>query len=750
VTTGAASNATDSTADVTGTINAFGGQTTYRFEYGLTTNYGSQVPANGQGVAGSLRKPRAFVETIKGLQPGTTYHFRLVATNATGTTASADGTFTTLGVDQVAPHRAYEQVTSSEKGSLSLFANWGFQASANGSDLVYSVSETGSDAASSAQASRYLARRGSSDWDGQKALDPPLTPTRAILNAVTQAMSGDFAHTLVISQKKLAPDAIEGGANIYVNDVDTGAYHLVGTAAGSTAYSQMVGPNTLNTFIAGAPDFSWVVLTSQYPLKPGAPQAAMYKWTRTGGLSVISLLPGGGVPTGDAWHQGNVRTTNRLVSDDGNTYAFSIKGGDDGVYLHKKDGTTVAVSESQATNPPSTDPQPGQIDGISRDGNYVVFHSSAQLTDSATDPGVKMYRYDAGSGSLDYLGPQDGTDDGALDVVGIGDDGRTVYFNSSNRFVAWRDGQLNEVDPAPLRVATAASGLDVKYGYPSPNGRYFTWVAADETVHLYDAVSGTQACVSCLPGGGASTGGRLGGLPDRNLSNRFPQMVTDDGHAFFDTTSALIGSDHNGTSDVYEYYRGRVTLISPGDREFTATLADITPDGGTVFFTTSEGLVGQDQDQSYDVYAARIGGGFAAQNPPGPNAPCAKAECAEPGPGPVVSPPVGSLPQPQDKPAKRTNQAKVKVSLTRVSIGSKTMKITIHASQRGRLKVSGTRVVTTYRNITKEGTYRVSVRLSKKARSLMHSKKRFKVAVRVSLAGGWGTSTAKYSRTLNK
>ena len=57
-------------------------------------------------------------------------------------------------------------------------------------------------------------------------------------------------------------------------------------------------------------------------------------------------------------------------------------------------------------------------------------------------------------------------------------------------------------------------------------------------------------------------------------------------------------------------------------------------------------------------------------------------------------------------------------------------------------------MVTTYRNVSKEGTYSISVPLSKKARSLRHAKKKFKLAVKVSLAGGWGTASAKYTRTL--
>jgi len=733
VTTGAAS-ADVTSAELTGTIDAIGDQTTYHFEYGITTNYGSRVPANREAVAGSLRTPRTFTQTAKGLQPGTEYHYRLVATNSAGTAYGADRTFTTLGVDQVAPNRAYEQVTSPDKKGLALFNNWGFQAKSDGSAIVYSAASPAADASSAAQASRYVARRGTSNWSGQKALDPPLAPTRAIMFAVTQAVSGDFEHTFVVSQKALTPNAVEGAGNYYVNDVATGAYHLIGTTTQPGAFAQLAGPLSGNSFIAGADDFSWVVIISRYPLLPGAPQRAMYKWTKTGGLSLISQ------PTGNVWFQSSQRTTNRLVSDDGETWAYALTSGPGGVYLRRSNGDVVEVSRSQVGGSPAGPPQAGIADGISRDGSYVVFHSSVQLTVDATAGGPMMYRYAASTGQLEYLGPLDASNDGSLDVLGIGDDGRTVYFNSSNQFVVWRDGQQDVVYPSTLRGAT--------FGYASPNGRFFNYLTpGDGTVHLYDAASGEDACMSCAVDGTARPGGLPG--PDRALSNRFPQVVTDNGRAYFDTTAALLSADHNGSRDVYEYYRGRLTLISPGDRDFTATLADISADASSVFFSTSEGLVGQDTDQTYDLYAARVGNGLPAQNPPTPDAPCAKAECAEPGPGPTASPPIGSLPQPGAK-AKRTNQEKVRLSMTRVSIGAKTMKITFHASQRGRVTISGTRVVKTYKNITKEGTYSVSVRLSKRAQSLQHAKKKFKLAVKVSLAGGWGTASAKYSRTLNK
>ncbi|PAW79238.1 MAG: hypothetical protein B9S32_04600 [Verrucomicrobia bacterium Tous-C9LFEB] len=76
-----------------GTVNPKGLATTAQFEYGLTTNYGSVAnvalsPANG------FIGQYAHV-TLSGLVPGTTYHYRLVASNDKGTSVTTDQTFTT-------------------------------------------------------------------------------------------------------------------------------------------------------------------------------------------------------------------------------------------------------------------------------------------------------------------------------------------------------------------------------------------------------------------------------------------------------------------------------------------------------------------------------------------------------------------------------------------------------------------------------------------------------------------------------
>lgn len=95
VTTGLASAIARTTATLNGTVNPQGSATRYHFEYGTSTAYGTTVPMPDAAV-GSDSATHAVAQPVAGLAPGTTYHFRIVATNSAGTTAGADQTFTTL------------------------------------------------------------------------------------------------------------------------------------------------------------------------------------------------------------------------------------------------------------------------------------------------------------------------------------------------------------------------------------------------------------------------------------------------------------------------------------------------------------------------------------------------------------------------------------------------------------------------------------------------------------------------------
>ena len=92
VSAGAPSDVGDSGATLHGGVNPKGRHTHYHFEFGLTTAYGSSTPSADAGAGlGEV----AVAAGLSGLEPATTYHFRLVATNSVGTTKTTDGTFTT-------------------------------------------------------------------------------------------------------------------------------------------------------------------------------------------------------------------------------------------------------------------------------------------------------------------------------------------------------------------------------------------------------------------------------------------------------------------------------------------------------------------------------------------------------------------------------------------------------------------------------------------------------------------------------
>jgi hypothetical protein len=96
-TSGAASLAL-TTATLNGTVNPEGQSTSYYFQFGTTTAYASQTPTTD---AGTGITPVNASAAVSSLAPATTYHYRLVATNGTGTTLGADRSFTTASLPPV-------------------------------------------------------------------------------------------------------------------------------------------------------------------------------------------------------------------------------------------------------------------------------------------------------------------------------------------------------------------------------------------------------------------------------------------------------------------------------------------------------------------------------------------------------------------------------------------------------------------------------------------------------------------------
>jgi hypothetical protein len=90
-----ASGVTPSSATLSAEINPGLGDTIYLFEYGPGLSYGQATVPSGS--IGSDEVPHAVSNEISDLDPSTTYHFRVVATNFGGTNYGSDQTFSTPG-----------------------------------------------------------------------------------------------------------------------------------------------------------------------------------------------------------------------------------------------------------------------------------------------------------------------------------------------------------------------------------------------------------------------------------------------------------------------------------------------------------------------------------------------------------------------------------------------------------------------------------------------------------------------------
>ena len=99
--TGSATEVTHAGAKLTAAVNPRGQEvTSCKFEYGLTTGYGSTAACSPS--PGSGESPVEVSAAISGLTANSTYHYRVKAVNAIATTESGDATFTTLATSETA------------------------------------------------------------------------------------------------------------------------------------------------------------------------------------------------------------------------------------------------------------------------------------------------------------------------------------------------------------------------------------------------------------------------------------------------------------------------------------------------------------------------------------------------------------------------------------------------------------------------------------------------------------------------
>ncbi len=90
--TGEPTAVTKTEAKLNGYVDPEGKETTYRFEYGPTTSYGK----SSEGAAGAGTTWKSLGSSLSGLEQDRLYHYRILATNSSGTVYGQDRTFATV------------------------------------------------------------------------------------------------------------------------------------------------------------------------------------------------------------------------------------------------------------------------------------------------------------------------------------------------------------------------------------------------------------------------------------------------------------------------------------------------------------------------------------------------------------------------------------------------------------------------------------------------------------------------------
>ena len=109
--------------ELKGSVDPYGLDTHYHFEYGTTTSYGTNVPVPDAD-AGSNEGFIPVSQTVTGLAPSTTYHFRLFASNSAGPNTSKDETLTTPANPNAPPppSNQFTVGTAAMKGQSAMLA----------------------------------------------------------------------------------------------------------------------------------------------------------------------------------------------------------------------------------------------------------------------------------------------------------------------------------------------------------------------------------------------------------------------------------------------------------------------------------------------------------------------------------------------------------------------------------------------------------------------------------------------------
>lgn len=650
-------------ATLGGTVNPEGQATTYLFEYGKTSAYGDKAPAVAVS-AGSGSADVPVTRAISGLELNMTYHYRLVATNATGTTNGPDLTFTTGPNLGFGMH--YELVSPADPNGSE--ANPSL-ISTDGNRINYIPGKQAFGGAESQHgvADIYLGTRTASGWE-TTSMNPAQDVVLGNLTDTTADLGTQMAETQTQEQFErgaVTPRLVRPG------DLHYKAFpelrDLTGTTVGSTPlWNLHYGASDDLSHLYVSTTRERILLPTDVVNVPQTPSAVDHLYDVTADPPAIrsvtldnfgnNLAPvcmasdqGGYATNGSS----NGRSANS-ISADGSKIFFSAQPGTPvtscaeipkRVYARINAAETVEISASECQPACASPLSDAFYAGATNDGSKVAFMTNQQLLNADTDASRDLYLYDFAKPAGQHLSlaskgdatdPTPGNGAQIQNIVNMSDDGSHIYFVAAgvlttglNSFGQGALGGANNLylyEPGSGKTAFIArlDASDADLWLPQQitnnqlsdaTGRILlmglkTQVGPGDTdavTDLYRFDAQARQIIRVTPGNTAdAVESPPGGYGNAAVSKR--SVISADGSTIaFGTAASLQSSDTNGVRDLYLWREGTVSLIGAGSWSRGVSSGLVSTDGDEVVFSTAAKLVPKDANSSVSTYVARTG-----------------------------------------------------------------------------------------------------------------------------------------------
>jgi hypothetical protein len=615
-----ATNVREAEADLNAKINPGGYPTTYKFEYGTAQEYGSTIPAPTEGDAGEGSTGGSHSEHLEGLQVGVTYHFRVVATNKWGTTASGDTTFNFSPQSCPNEHvrqqdkssflpdcRAYELVSPPDAGGVQIYPG----------NEVYTVNaETGPGSVVTKQQiqntglaqtpSRFMYYGGLGSVTGMD------TPNIALDSYVATRTNEGWVTTFPglkgseggQSGRKVCLASFEFCLDHKYNTSEYEVPQNVGYLFDSSGEKVGVLPSNVKSIPNGekfsgdwqpSPTFNhFVFSSSNVPFAPGgltqAPGSAYDENRGDHSISVISKLPNGSpIGSDSANAQEFITFPPGGISQDGSHVLMRTEASDgpNHLYMRVNDAVTYDIANGAGV----------RLVGMTADGTSVVFLATQRLVSEDTDESADLYRWDENGGSPTLTLLSKGNGQGNSDSCHA-----SWTAKCSVALLATERGNRTGLTPVTYKEVTLP-GPDNSFGRGNGSVYFFSPenLAGNAPLNgknLYLAREGQVQYVTTF--GAQQTIERV-------------QLSPDGTHGGFLTKAQLTSYGNEGFSEMYAYdaRTGEINCASciPSGEPPTVNVeasqnGPFMADDGRVFFSTADPLVPQDVDPLHlpDVY----------------------------------------------------------------------------------------------------------------------------------------------------